>query len=119
MSEMVEDAIDTMDEDEEELEEEAEQEVENVLFDITDGKLGQMGAVGGKLPVQLLSFPLSISYRALQLLLPSDCFLDKTSRGSSRRKRFGRRGKDAGSTKRSFAELIYHGSPFFLFLHSV
>ncbi|KAG0140853.1 hypothetical protein CROQUDRAFT_664611 [Cronartium quercuum f. sp. fusiforme G11] len=52
MSEMVEDAIDTLDEDEEELEEEAEQEVENVLFDITDGKLGQMGAVGGKLPTK-------------------------------------------------------------------
>lgn len=54
MSEMVEDAIDTLDDDEEEIEEEAEQEVENVLFDITDGKLGQMGSVGGKLPVQLL-----------------------------------------------------------------
>ncbi|MBW0511858.1 hypothetical protein O181_051573 [Austropuccinia psidii MF-1] len=51
MSEMVEDAIDTLDEDEEELEEEAEQEVQNVLFDITDGKLGQMAPVGTKLPV--------------------------------------------------------------------
>lgn len=51
MSEMVEDAIDTLDEDEEELEEEAEMEVENVLFQITDGKLGQMGSLkGGKLP---------------------------------------------------------------------
>ncbi|PLW16875.1 hypothetical protein PCANC_09364 [Puccinia coronata f. sp. avenae] len=50
MSEMVEDAIDTLDEDEEELEEEAEAEVQNVLFNITDGKLGQMGAVGSKLP---------------------------------------------------------------------
>ncbi|KAH9471042.1 hypothetical protein Pst134EA_004951 [Puccinia striiformis f. sp. tritici] len=50
MSEMVEDAIDTLDEDEDELEEEAEAEVQNVLFDITDGKLGQMGLVGTKLP---------------------------------------------------------------------
>ncbi|KAH9462105.1 hypothetical protein MJO29_003216 [Puccinia striiformis f. sp. tritici] len=50
MSEMVEDAIDTLDEDEDELEEEAEAEVQNVLFDITDGKLGQMGSVGTKLP---------------------------------------------------------------------
>lgn len=55
MSEMVEDAIDTLDEDEEELEEEAEQEVQNVLFDITDGKLGQMGAVGSKLPTPEVS----------------------------------------------------------------
>ncbi|EGF98664.1 uncharacterized protein MELLADRAFT_113366 [Melampsora larici-populina 98AG31] len=53
MSEMVEDAIDTLDEDEEELEEEAEMEVENVLFQITDGKLGQMGTLtGGKLPTK-------------------------------------------------------------------
>ncbi|CAH7674843.1 Snf7-domain-containing protein [Phakopsora pachyrhizi] len=52
LSEMVEDAIDGLDEDEEELEEEAEQEVQNVLFEITDGKLGQMGGVGGKLPTQ-------------------------------------------------------------------
>jgi hypothetical protein len=50
MSEMVEDAIDTLDEDEEELEEEADAEVQNVLFNITDGKLGQMGSVGSKLP---------------------------------------------------------------------
>ncbi|KAA1095126.1 Vacuolar protein-sorting-associated protein 24 [Puccinia graminis f. sp. tritici] len=50
MSEMMEDAIDTLDEDEEELEEEAEAEVQNVLFNITDGKLGQMGSVSSKLP---------------------------------------------------------------------
>jgi charged multivesicular body protein 3 len=56
---MVEDAIDTLDEDEEELEEEAEAEVQNVLFNITDGKLGQMGAVGSKLPqVRLILLPL-------------------------------------------------------------
>ncbi|KAH9815549.1 Snf7 family [Melampsora americana] len=54
MSEMVEDAIDTLDEDEDELEEEAENEVENVLFEITDGKLGQMGVLkGGKLPTKV------------------------------------------------------------------
>ncbi|OAV89842.1 hypothetical protein PTTG_10265 [Puccinia triticina 1-1 BBBD Race 1] len=57
MSEMVEDAIDTLDEDEEELEEEAEAEVQNVLFNITDGKLGQMGSVSSKLPQPELSEP--------------------------------------------------------------
>ena len=52
MSEMVDDSLDALDEDNEELEEEADQEVEGVLFEITDGKLGQAGKVGGKLPVR-------------------------------------------------------------------
>ena len=39
-----------MDEDEE-IEEEADAEVDKVLFDITNGKLGQAGAVGTELPV--------------------------------------------------------------------
>lgn len=52
MSEMVDDTLGSLDEDNEELEEEAEAEVEGVLFEITDGKLGQAGKVGGKLPVR-------------------------------------------------------------------
>lgn len=37
--------------DDDELEDEADAEVEKVLFDLTDGKLGQAGAVGSELPV--------------------------------------------------------------------
>ncbi|KAF8486535.1 vacuolar sorting protein Vps24 [Gautieria morchelliformis] len=37
-------------EDDEELEEEAEAEVDKVLFEVTDGKLGQAGSVGTELP---------------------------------------------------------------------
>jgi len=37
--------------DDDELEEEADAEVDKILFDLTDGKLGQAGAVGAELPV--------------------------------------------------------------------
>lgn len=37
--------------DDEDLEEEADEEVDKVLFELTDGKLGQAGRVGGALPV--------------------------------------------------------------------
>ena len=40
--------------DDEELEEEADAEVDKVLFELTDGKLGQAGKVGGELPVRNL-----------------------------------------------------------------
>lgn len=49
MEEMMEDTL-AMDEDEE-LEEEADAEVDKVLFDLTNGKLGQAGAVRTELPV--------------------------------------------------------------------
>lgn len=39
--------------DDEELEEEADEEVDKVLFELTDGKLGQAGRVGGELPVSV------------------------------------------------------------------
>lgn len=42
--------------DDEELEEEADEEVEKVLFQLTDGKLGQAGKVGGELPVSRLVY---------------------------------------------------------------
>jgi len=49
MEEMLEDTL-QMDEDED-IEEEADAEVDKVLFDITNGKLGQAGTVGTELPV--------------------------------------------------------------------
>jgi len=49
---MLEDTLD-MDEDEE-LEEEADTEVDKVLFDLTDGKLGQLGPIKDDLPVSSL-----------------------------------------------------------------
>ncbi|TYJ57505.1 hypothetical protein B9479_001823 [Cryptococcus floricola] len=51
MEEMMEDTLDSVNDDEE-LEEEADQEVDKVLFELTDGKLGQAGAVGAALPVE-------------------------------------------------------------------
>jgi len=50
MEEMVDDTMDILDEEDEELTAEADEEVDKVLFEITDGKLGQAGKVGDKLP---------------------------------------------------------------------
>jgi len=49
MEEMMEDTLDAVDDDEE-LEEEADAEVDKVLFELTDGQLGKLGAVGSELP---------------------------------------------------------------------
>lgn len=46
----MEDVMDGLDD--EELEEEADAEVDKVLFELTDGKLGQAGRVGADLPVR-------------------------------------------------------------------
>ena len=52
----MEETLDSIGEDDE-LEEEADAEVDKVLFELTDGKLGQAGRVGAELPVRLcLSF---------------------------------------------------------------
>jgi charged multivesicular body protein 3 len=53
MEEMLEDTLD-MDEDEE-LAEEADAEVDKVLFELTNGKLGEAGSVGADLPVSAFS----------------------------------------------------------------
>lgn len=45
----MEETLDTVDD--EGIEEEADAEVDKVLFELTDGKLGQAGKVGGELPV--------------------------------------------------------------------
>ncbi|SCV71176.1 BQ2448_2764 [Microbotryum intermedium] len=50
MAEMMDDTLDAMDEDEDELEEEAQEEVDKVLWQITDGKLGQANGKVGALP---------------------------------------------------------------------
>ncbi|KAF8314755.1 vacuolar sorting protein VPS24 [Clavulina sp. PMI_390] len=51
MEEMVEETLEAVDDDEE-LEEEADAEVDKVLFELTDGKLGNLGSVGTELPTQ-------------------------------------------------------------------
>lgn len=51
MSEMLDETMDGLDEDEVELEEEAQEEVDKVLWQITDGKLGQSAGKVGALPV--------------------------------------------------------------------
>ncbi|GJJ07551.1 hypothetical protein Clacol_001753 [Clathrus columnatus] len=48
IEEMIDDTIQV--DDDEELEEEADAEVEKVLFEVTGGKLGQIGVVGAELP---------------------------------------------------------------------
>lgn len=48
----MEESLDSINDDEE-LEEEADAEVDKVLFELTDGKLGQAGKVGGALPVSI------------------------------------------------------------------
>lgn len=50
MEEMLDETLEAVDDDEE-LEEEANEEVDKVLFELTDGKLGNLGAVGADLPV--------------------------------------------------------------------
>jgi charged multivesicular body protein 3 len=52
---MMEDMLDAQED--EEIEEEADAEVDKVLFDLTNGKLGQAGTVGTELPVRDLLFP--------------------------------------------------------------
>lgn len=60
MEEMMEETLDSVNDDEE-LEQEADEEVDKVLFELTDGKLGQAGRVGGALPVRLLFVPAPLS----------------------------------------------------------
>jgi len=67
MEEMLEDTFD-MDEDEA-LEEEADAEVDKVLFELTNGKLGQAGSVSTELPVSctlVLGMSTMISFKPVQ-----------------------------------------------------
>lgn len=52
MEEMMEDTLDM--EEDDELEEEADAEVDKVLFELTNGKLGEAGAAGTELPVRTI-----------------------------------------------------------------
>jgi len=54
MEEMLDDALNT--EEDEEVEEEADEEVDKVLFELTNGKLGQAGTVETQPPVSTLTF---------------------------------------------------------------
>lgn len=51
---MMEDMLDAQED--EDIEQEADAEVDKVLFDLTNGKLGQAGTVGTELPVCYLPF---------------------------------------------------------------
>lgn len=53
MDEMLDDTMESLDDNEDELEEEAQAEVDRVLFSITDGKLGQTSGKVGAIPVSL------------------------------------------------------------------
>lgn len=51
MTEMLDDTMESLDDNEDELEEDAQEEVDKVLLEITGGKLGQAAGPVGKLPV--------------------------------------------------------------------
>lgn len=55
MAEMVDETMESLDDEEEELDEEANEEIEKVLFDITNGKLGEVGGKVGAIPVSPLA----------------------------------------------------------------
>lgn len=58
MTEMLDDTMETLDEEDEELEDEAQAEVDKVLYQITDGKLGQVDAGKvGELPQKQATGP--------------------------------------------------------------
>ncbi|BGP15869.1 hypothetical protein JCM10213_005645 [Rhodosporidiobolus nylandii] len=76
MSEMMDDTLEALEEDEDELEEEAQEEVDKVLWQITDGKLGQASGKVGELPQTTGPTPEEIQRdeemeRAIQGLLSS------------------------------------------------
>lgn len=69
--------------DDEELEEEADEEVDKVLFELTDGKLGQAGRVGGELPVSDRAMSGATSAGVMPLL-PSTSDTELTRRRTPR-----------------------------------
>lgn len=52
MTEMMDETMESLDDNEDELEEEAQEEVDKVLWQITDGKLGQASGKVGALPAR-------------------------------------------------------------------
>ena len=98
MEEMIDDTLEDLDEDNEELTEEADLEVEKVLFDLTDGKLGQLGSAGKDLPVRLppplALVTLTINHCLFLIMCLTD---DRRSRGRSETR--GRHRTDAAATR--------------------
>ena len=80
LEEMMEDTLE-MDEDEE-IEEEADAEVDKVLFDLTNGKLGQAGTVATEIPVRAF-----LLIRVYYSLKEEDVAIE---RGPTRRRRDGK-----------------------------
>lgn len=72
MEEMLDDTLEM--DDEEEIEEEADEEVDKVLFDLTNGKLGQAGTVQTELPVRF-------SHNLVILCLTWSCAVRPGDRG--------------------------------------
>jgi hypothetical protein len=103
MEEMLDDVLNV--EEDEEVEEEADEEVDKVLFELTNGKLGQAGAVDTELPV-------SMSPAAESLLNSVSCV------GFSGRRRAGREGDGAvqGAAQR-FAQRLKYGPSLVLASH--
>lgn len=93
MSEMMDESMDMLDEDAEELDEEADQEVDKILWDLTEGKLGQAGKVGSELPVRLLTL---CSY--FEYLADTRTAICRTRRRGAGGRRC-RDGKDAGPAR--------------------
>jgi hypothetical protein len=79
IDEMMEDMLDSQEDDE--IEQEADAEVDKILFDLTNGKLGQAGAVQTELPVCHLSLRLFSAHFCLHSLRRSSW---KTRRQSVR-----------------------------------
>lgn len=114
MEEMMEETLDSVDADDE-LEEEADAEVDKVLFELTDGKLGQAGKVGSELPVR--SLPLSCNARGRACMLIHGAGT-KGGRGRER----GGNGEDATRDERVVEQLGCRkvGTPLYqYFLHHV
>lgn len=97
MDEMLDDTMESLDDNEDELEEEAQAEVDKVLFQITDGKLGQAASKVGSLPVRSPSFHLDVSQSNSQFVA-----------GCSDRRRCGSRRGDGTS----YCLLTQHLTPF-------
>jgi len=94
MEEMLDDAMNV--EEDEEVEEEADEEVDKVLFELTNGKLGQAGTVDTQLPVSTL-------------LLGDRLSMETFCVGCSGRRGTGREGDGTlqGTTQRSTQRVGY------------
>ena len=86
MDDMMEDMLEG--EEDEELEQEADAEVDKVLFDLTNGKLGQAGTVGAELPVR---------YLTLRFIL-ADIYIYSPRRGNWKTRRRSGRWKSTASS---------------------